>query len=221
MHSSSAACVRGEARLISSTSRTCVKTGPGRNSKRFERWSKTLTPVTSDGRRSGVNCSREKEQSSERASAFASIVFPTPGKPSMIRWPSPTRQYATSRSVSSGACTTRATLPTSVSTASAAASAVASEPSTLRAHCSSMSPQELLGRVEHGCGDARLRRLRHALLARGRDQHDLVLVGVEADVRPRHVVVDDEIDVLVSEHPPLALQSGLAALGAEGDDHLS
>jgi hypothetical protein len=46
----------------------------------------------SDGSKSGVNCSREKVQSSDRASAFASIVFPTPGKSSMIRWPSLTRQ---------------------------------------------------------------------------------------------------------------------------------
>ena len=39
-----------------------------------------------------MNWRRENEQSSERASAFASIVFPTPGKSSMIRCPSLTRQ---------------------------------------------------------------------------------------------------------------------------------
>ncbi len=59
MHSSSAACVFGDARFTSSTSRRFAKTGPGRNSNSFERWSKTLTPVTSEGSRSGVNCSRE------------------------------------------------------------------------------------------------------------------------------------------------------------------
>ena len=108
MHSSSAACVFGEARLISSTSRKFAKTGPGRNSNSFVLWLKTLTPVTSDGSRSGVNWIREKEQSTERESAFASIVFPTPGKSSMIRCPSAATQRTTSRKVSSGACTTSA-----------------------------------------------------------------------------------------------------------------
>ena len=106
MHSSSAACVFGEALLISSTSSRFVKTGPGRNSNSFDRWLKTLTPVTSEGSRSGVNCRREKEQSIERASAFASVVFPTPGRSSMIRWPSASRQRTVSCKVSSGAWTT-------------------------------------------------------------------------------------------------------------------
>jgi hypothetical protein len=66
-----------------------------------------LTPVTSDGSRSGVNCTRENEQSIERAIALASIVFPTPGKSSMIRCPSLTRQSTQRRSVSTGAWTTR------------------------------------------------------------------------------------------------------------------
>ena len=85
MHSSSAACVFGDARLISSTSSRFANTGPGRNSNSFVRWLKTFTPVTSEGSRSGVNCRRENEQSIDRASALASIVFPTPGKSSMIR----------------------------------------------------------------------------------------------------------------------------------------
>src|SRR5918992_733911 len=110
MHSSSAACVLGGARLISSPRTRLANTGPGRNSNSFERWLKTFTPVTSDGSRSGVNWRRENEASTERASAFASIVFPTPGKSSMITWPSLTSESTASRSVSRGACTTRATL---------------------------------------------------------------------------------------------------------------
>ena len=43
---------------------------------------------------------------------------------------------------------------------------------------------------------------------------------VEADARNGHVVVDDEIEVLAVEHPPLALEAGLARLGAEADEHL-
>jgi hypothetical protein len=96
----------GEARLISSTSRMFAKTGPRRNSNSFARWLKTFTPVTSEGRRSGVNWSRENAQSIERAMDFARLVFPTPGKSSMIRWPSASRQRKEKSRVSSGACMT-------------------------------------------------------------------------------------------------------------------
>src|SRR6266550_3150854 len=46
-----------------------------------------LTPVTSEGSRSGVNCRRSKPQLNERASDFASIVLPTPGTSSIRMWP--------------------------------------------------------------------------------------------------------------------------------------
>src|SRR6266516_3408667 len=114
MHSSSAACVFGEARFTSSTRRRFANTGPGRNSNSFLCWLKTLTPVTSDGSRSGVNWRRAKWQSSDRASTLASIVLPTPGKSSMIAWPSATRQSTMRRSVASGAWTTRARFSTIV-----------------------------------------------------------------------------------------------------------
>src|SRR5919197_1275908 len=184
IHSSSAAWVFGDARLISSTSRRLANTGPGRNSNSFVRWSKTLTPVTSDGSRSGVNCIREKEQSSDRASAFASIVFPTPGKSSMIRWPSLIRQRTHSRSVSSGASTTWPRLATIARPTSAASAAL----SSLAA-----SSKELLRLVEDRGRDLALRRLRHLTLALFRDQHDLVVGRVEADVGAGNVVEDDEV----------------------------
>ena len=53
MHSSSADWVLGDARLISSPSTTLANTAPGRNSNSRVSWSKTLTPVTSRGSRSG------------------------------------------------------------------------------------------------------------------------------------------------------------------------
>src|SRR3989441_11317974 len=46
-----------------------------------------LTPVTSAGSRSGVNCSRSKAQPRERDSDLASMVFPTPGTSSIRTWP--------------------------------------------------------------------------------------------------------------------------------------
>src|SRR6059058_2224317 len=163
MHSSSAACVFGEARLISSTSRKLAKTGPGRNSNSFAFWLKTFTPVTSDGSRSGVNWIRENEQSTERARAFASIVFPTPGKSSMIRCPSATRQRTTSRSVSTGACTTRARFAAIAATRSDGAGATAG------------SAKQALHLVEDRRRDLRLRGLRDEPLAAGGNERHLVL----------------------------------------------
>ena len=65
-----------------------AKTGPRLNSKRRLAWSNTDTPVTSLGSRSGVNWMRLTVQSTDRASALASMVLPTPGTSSMSRCPS-------------------------------------------------------------------------------------------------------------------------------------
>ena len=66
-----------------------------------------------------------------------------------------------------------------------------------------------------------LRRLRHDALGVARDEHDLVLADVEADVGPPDVVEDDEIGVLRLEHRALALEALVAVLGAERDQHLA
>src|SRR5512135_3002542 len=182
MHSSSAACVFGDARLTSSTRRRFAKTGPGRNSNSFCCWLKTLTPVTSDGRRSGVNWRREKLQSSERASALVNIVLPTPGTSSMIACPSATRHRTTRRSVSSGAWITRPRFSTIVEICSPGAGATAR--SAIR--------EQGLHFVEDRAGDLGLRRLRHRSLAAGGEEHHLVVVGVESDVGSRDVVEDEE-----------------------------
>ena len=55
MHSSSPDWVFGEARLISSTSTTFAKIGPGRKSKRSATRLKTFVPTTSAGSRSAVH----------------------------------------------------------------------------------------------------------------------------------------------------------------------
>src|SRR5919201_419277 len=189
MHSSSAACVFGDARLISSTSRMLAKTGPGRNSNSFERWLNTLTPVTSDGSRSGVNWRRENEQSIERASAFASAVFPTPGRSSIIRWPSASRQRTVSSSVSAGACTTPARLSTMrrIATAGSVRAAALRTGSSITLLHQSRDLVHDLGR------DQLLRRLRHVALSLSGYQHDLVGGRVEPDVVPRDVVEDDQV----------------------------
>ena len=62
--SSSAACVFGGVRLISSASRTLVKTGPGRKTSSPPR--SVIVPVRSEGSMSGVNCTR-RNSSAERA----------------------------------------------------------------------------------------------------------------------------------------------------------
>src|SRR3990170_3819299 len=100
MHSSSALCVFGVARLISSASTTWAMIGPGRNSNSAVFWLKIERPVTSDGSRSGVNWMRRKLQPILRLIALASIVLPTPGTSSIRMWPShrrATRAIRTSR----------------------------------------------------------------------------------------------------------------------------
>src|SRR5262249_9205997 len=157
----SAACVFGDARLTSSTSRRFANTGPGLNSNPFARWSNTLTPVTSDGSRSGVNCRRENEQSSDRASAFASIVFPTPGKSSMIRCPSAIRHKPRGRRASGDACTPRARFATIAATRSAGLGATAG------------SAKQPLHLVEDRRRDLVLRRLRDGALAAAVEERHL------------------------------------------------
>src|SRR5262245_1881660 len=217
MHSSSADCVFGEARLISSTSRRFANTGPGRNSNSFVGWLKTLTPVTSDGSRSGVNWMRENDASSERARALASIVFPTPGKSSMIRWPSLSRQRTQRRSFSAGAWTTRARFSATACPVWAAAST-----SGFRSAASSITlleePRDL---VEHRRRNRGLGCLVDPALPRPRDQDDLVVRRVEADVVPADVVEDDEVGRLRLQHRALPLQTGVAVIRAEGDKYLT
>jgi hypothetical protein len=77
--SSSAACVFGGARLISSASSRLAKIGPGRKSNDAVRWSKIEEPVTSEGIRSGVNWIREKRSSATCANERAISVFANPG----------------------------------------------------------------------------------------------------------------------------------------------
>src|SRR5207302_3275818 len=209
MHSSSADCVFGDARLISSTRIRFANTGPGRNSNSFSRWLKTLTPVTSDGNRSGVNCSRENEQSSDRASALASIVFPTPGKSSMIRCPSATRQSTTRRSASCGAGTTRPRFATIAATRSAGSGARAG------------SAKQALHFVENRGGDLLLRRLCDRPLAASSEQRHFVVDRVEGDVGAAHIVEDEEIGVLGGELVPCALESMRSLVGGKSDQNLT
>src|SRR6476646_8317206 len=203
MHSSSAAWVFGEARFTSSTRRRFANTGPGRNSNSFCCWLKTFTPVTSDGSRSGVNCRREKWQSSERASALASIVLPTPGKSSMIAWPSATRQRTIRRSVSSAAWTTRPRFSTIVWISPFEAG------STARSAIS----DQCLHLVEDRRRNLLLWCFRNCLLSGCPEEDHLVVGGVEADVRPRDVVEDEEVGALARQLVACALEAGLARLG--------
>src|SRR5260370_3812660 len=209
MHSSRAACVLGDARFTSSTRSRFANTGPGRNSNSFVRWSKTLTPVTSDGSRSGVNWSRENRQSSERASALASIVFPTPGKSSMIRCPSATRQRTTRRTASWGAWTTRPRFATIAATRSAGSGARAG------------SAKQALHLVENRGGDLLLRRFRDHSLSTCAEQRHFVVGRVEADVGAAHVVEDEQIGLLPRELLACALEPALALVGGESDQNLT
>src|SRR5438132_4332748 len=99
--SSSADCVRGVARLTSSARTKLAKIGPATNSKVRSFWLKTLEPVMSDGKRSGVHWIRRNVPPTDVASARASIVLPVPGKSCSSTWPPATRPAAASRTTRS------------------------------------------------------------------------------------------------------------------------
>ena len=66
-----------------------------------------VTPSTSLGSMSLVNCRRWKRQATDRASACASVVLPTPGTSSISRWPRASRQTSDSRTTSGFAANRR------------------------------------------------------------------------------------------------------------------
>ena len=85
--SSSALCVLGVARLISSARITWANTGPGWNLNAPLSRSYTDTPMISAGSMSLVNWMRWKSRPSVLARTCASVVLPTPGRSSMSRCP--------------------------------------------------------------------------------------------------------------------------------------
>ena len=88
--SSSALCVFGVARLISSAKIMLLKIGPGwKLNVEFPLSSFTMmfVPVTSAGIRSGVNWMRENGRLKTRPSVRTRRVFPTPGTPSSSTFP--------------------------------------------------------------------------------------------------------------------------------------
>src|SRR5579862_969337 len=87
--SSSADCVLGEARFISSASTRLPKSGPGwkTNCRRPSTSLRIGLPVMSPGSRSGVNWMRFASSRNACARPFTSSVLPRPGKPSSRRCP--------------------------------------------------------------------------------------------------------------------------------------
>src|SRR3990172_3242851 len=110
MHSRSADCVLGVARLISSASTIWAMIGPGLNSNSWVFWLKMERPVTSEGSRSGVNWMRRKLQPKLRAMALARTVLPVPGTSSMSRWPWQSSATRARRTASCLPTMTRSTL---------------------------------------------------------------------------------------------------------------
>ncbi len=115
MASSSAACVFGVARLISSARRISVKIGPGRNSNSWVFMSRIDVPVMSLGMRSGVNWTLANFNPSRLATIRTRVVFPTPGTSSIRTWESVRMPTRTRRSAS---LTPNSRVPTRSSSAS-------------------------------------------------------------------------------------------------------
>src|SRR5258705_538034 len=115
MACSSAACVLGGARLISSASRSSVKIGPLVRVKALVWKLNRLVPSKSPGIRSGVNWMRPNLIARLAANQWANSVLAVPGTPSSRMWPL-TRRLVSIRSMPSSRPTTA--LPTSLRIAS-------------------------------------------------------------------------------------------------------
>src|SRR5262245_7958132 len=235
MHSSRPDCVFGEARLISSTSTTLAKIGPGRNSKRPSRWLKTFVPTTSAGSRSAVHCTRANCRSSARATDRASVVLPTPGRSSMRMCPSATMQTRTrsSSSLRTSTASVTASATWRRNSCALASSASPTEPGSSmlsvlivrllpRSSCGGpFSVAQVADHVEDYPRNLGLGRTRHMALAVGRDDRDLVLGSLEADVRARDVVDHDGIEPLARELVAPVGDRAVAVLGGEADHGLA
>src|SRR5438874_9152875 len=116
-----------------------------------------------------------------------------------------------SRSVSSGAWTTRPRFSTIVEIC----------PLETGATARSAIPQQRLHLVEDRGGYLVLRRLRDRSLAGWSKERHLVLVRVETDVGSRDVVEDEEVGALVGQLLPRALEAGWAGFGREADEELA
>src|SRR3954451_14876359 len=236
MHSSRPDCVLGEARLISSTSTTLAKIGPGRNSKRLSRWLNTLVPTRSAGSRSAVPCTRAKARSSERASARASVVLPTPGRSSTSTCPSAATATSTSARTSSRTSQARRTFSATRRMVSAASSS--SEGETCSGTLMAGPAPGLRLRIERspsgdlraaqrdhlfkdGGGHLALPGQRHVALAGRGDDRDLVGGHVEAGVGARDVVEHDGVEALVAQLAPRLGQRIASVLGGEADQGLA
>src|SRR6185437_15138035 len=113
--SSSAAWVRGGARLISSARTMLAKTGPRTKRKArppdAESSSKISEPVMSLGTRSGVNWIRRKSRCTASASERTMSVLARPGTPTSSAWPPATSAISISSSTRSCPTTRRCTSP--------------------------------------------------------------------------------------------------------------
>ena len=158
-----------------------------------------------------MNWSREKWQSSERASALASIVLPTPGKSSTSTCPSATRQRTIRRSVSSGACMTGRGWRRSSGSARSGPVRQRAQPLWISVSTSS----RIAAAISSFGAFATVRSPDAAIRVTSLSER------VEADVRARHVVENEEIGALACKLRARALEAGLTGLGGEADEHLA
>ena len=110
-------------------------------------------------------------------------------------------QMTLSRSVSSGACTTRPMFDVTRLSASLDVETESGRSSVCR---STVPPEYPFDVVEDLRSDPFLGRAPHVSLALVGEDHHFVLARLEANVRIAHVVVDEEIDLLAGPLRPCA-----------------
>ena len=173
-----------------------------------------------------MNCSRENEQPTDRRAPSRASSCPTPGKSSMIRCPSARRQRTASSERLVGrvdrraaGCRTRGGRKLPANADCAADRALGRSGELLLHHPPSRSDLDL---VEDSRGALVLARLlRSVALALRPDQRHLVVLRVEADVRARHVVEDEEDRRAFARRFSRGRgETGLTLVGREADEHL-
>ncbi len=229
MHSSRPDCVLGEARLISSTSTTLAKTGPGRNSKRVVAPVEDLRADDVGRQQVGgaldareLEVERARDGARERRLADARQVLDQDvalgeqrddARPRRPRRAPRRRRGRAPR----GGRPARWTAATS-SSATRAAGSPASLMTARRGRAARAARRRSRG--SRAATSAFVARGHVALAGRG-DDRDLVVDGVEADARGRDVVDDDRVEALARELVAAVVERARAVLGGEADERLA
>ena len=177
-----------------------------------------------------MHCTRANSRPSERATARASVVLPTPGRSSIRMWPSASSATTTSSTTSAAHLDDGAHAVGDAASQRARGGDLGARDGpdgrariAVRRHGvpAAAGRAEVVHRREDRPRDVRLRGARDVLLGARRHDRDLVLECVEADAGAADVVDDDRVEALAPQLLAAVVERAVAVLGREADDHLA